>query len=84
VTLFTTFVRNLLPKLIRKIDPRSLFRTATLAENVARNRFKDVLPYDENRVRLASGEKVFFHKNYDDVMITILGDFADFQWENGV
>ena len=34
-----------------------LFRTATLAENVPLNRFKDVLPYDENRVKLAAGDK---------------------------
>ena len=33
------------------------FRTATLAENVQLNRFKDVLPYDENRVKLAAGDK---------------------------
>jgi protein tyrosine phosphatase len=32
---------------------RSMFRTACLAENVSRNRFKDVLPYEENRVRLS-------------------------------
>lgn len=34
-----------------------LFRTATLAENIPLNRFKDVLPYDENRVKLAAGDK---------------------------
>ena len=34
-----------------------LFRTSTLAENVPLNRFKDVLPYDENRVKLAAGDK---------------------------
>ena len=32
---------------------RNMFRTACLAENVSRNRFKDVLPYEENRVRLS-------------------------------
>ena len=30
----------------------SLFKTAVLGENVSKNRFKDVLPYEENRVRL--------------------------------
>ena len=30
----------------------SLFKTAVLGENVGKNRFKDVLPYEENRVRL--------------------------------
>lgn len=34
-----------------------LFRTATLGENSLLNRFKDVLPYDENRVKLAAGDK---------------------------
>ena len=34
-----------------------LFRTATLAENTPLNRFKDVLPYDENRVKLAAVDK---------------------------
>ena len=27
---------------------------ANLAENVARNRFKDVVPYDENRVKITN------------------------------
>ena len=33
------------------------FRTATLAENLPRSRFKDVLPYEENRVRLSGTDK---------------------------
>src|SRR5277367_100971 len=28
------------------------YKTAQLPENVARNRFRDVLPYDENRVKV--------------------------------
>ena len=33
------------------------FRTATLAENLPRSRFRDVLPYEENRVRLSGVDK---------------------------
>jgi len=33
------------------------FRTAMLVENIPRSRFRDVLPYEENRVRLAAGDK---------------------------
>ena len=33
------------------------FNTAILAENIPRSRFKDVLPYDENRVRLTAPDK---------------------------
>lgn len=37
---------------IVKKKPMANFATAMLAENMPRNRFKDVLPYEENRVRL--------------------------------
>ena len=33
------------------------FNVATQAENLSRNRFKDVLPYDENRVKLFNPDK---------------------------
>ena len=46
----------------RKLDQdpsaaKNMFKTAVLAENVGRNRFKDVLPYEENRVRLTATDK---------------------------
>ena len=47
-----------IPKKKLSSDAKTMFKTSTLAENVPRNRFKDVLPYDENRVRLAGGDKV--------------------------
>lgn len=47
-----------IPKKKLSSDAKTMFKTATMAENVPRNRFKDVLPYDENRVRLAGGDKV--------------------------
>lgn len=37
---------------IAKRKPNADFSTALLLENVSRNRFSDVLPYEENRVRL--------------------------------
>ncbi|KAG8180069.1 hypothetical protein JTE90_027851, partial [Oedothorax gibbosus] len=37
---------------IVKRNPNSTFTTALLPENSPRNRFKDVFPYEENRVRL--------------------------------
>ena len=49
-----------IPKKKFSADATTMFKTATMAENVQRNRFKDVLPYDENRVRLAGGDKVVF------------------------
>ena len=33
------------------------FNVAVMAENIPRNRFKDVLPYDENRVKLTTADK---------------------------
>ena len=33
------------------------FHTSVLAENLPRSRFKDVLPYEENRVRLSNADK---------------------------
>lgn len=33
------------------------FNTAMMAENLVRSRFKDVLPYEENRVKLSSVDK---------------------------
>jgi protein tyrosine phosphatase len=33
------------------------FNTAVMAENIPRSRFKDVLPYEENRVRLTAPDK---------------------------
>jgi len=50
-----------IPKKKLSSDVKSLFKTATMAENVPRNRFKDVLPYDDNRVRLAGGDKVIMN-----------------------
>lgn len=37
---------------ILKKKPNADFSTAMLPENLSRNRFKDVFPYEENRVRL--------------------------------
>ena len=38
----------------KKVGGECNFAVATAAENVPRNRFKDVLPYDENRVKLSA------------------------------
>jgi len=54
-----------IPKKKLSSDVKSLFKTATMAENVPRNRFKDVLPYDDNRVRLAGGDKVIMNHIWD-------------------
>lgn len=38
-------------KVLRR-DPSAEFKVASLAENECRNRFRDVLPYEHNRVKL--------------------------------
>ncbi|XP_063225747.1 tyrosine-protein phosphatase non-receptor type 14 isoform X2 [Bacillus rossius redtenbacheri] len=42
---------------ILKTKPNSDFSTALLPENAVRNRYKDVLPYEENRVRLTPSKE---------------------------
>ena len=53
-----------IPKKKIASDAKTMFKTATMAENVTRNRFKDVLPYDENRVRLVGDKVLFYSLNF--------------------
>ena len=53
-----------IPKKKIASDAKTMFKTATMAENVTRNRFKDVLPYDENRVRLVGDKVLFYYLNF--------------------
>lgn len=42
--------------LLPRMNPTAKFTTALLPENALRNRFRDILPYEDNRVRLASSK----------------------------
>lgn len=42
---------------IPKKKAKSIFTTATLPDNIERNRFRDVLPYEENRVELVPNKE---------------------------
>lgn len=42
---------------IPKKKAKSIFTTATLPDNTERNRFRDVLPYEENRVELVPNKE---------------------------
>ena len=53
-----------IPKKKIASDAKTMFKPATMAENVTRNRFKDVLPYDENRVRLVGDKVLFYSLNF--------------------
>ena len=45
---------------------------ASLAENVPRNRFKDVVPYDENRVKITSDkENKYGYVNASHISATV-------------
>lgn len=37
-------------ELLPRMDPRAKFTTASLGENILKNRFRDILPYEENRL----------------------------------
>ncbi|KAI2807754.1 Tyrosine-protein phosphatase non-receptor type 14 [Blomia tropicalis] len=39
-------------ELLPRMNPTAKFTTASLAENILKNRFRDILPYEENRVKL--------------------------------
>ncbi|KPM09228.1 Tyrosine-protein phosphatase non-receptor-like protein 4 [Sarcoptes scabiei] len=39
-------------ELLPRMNPTAKFTTASLNENILRNRFRDILPYEENRVKL--------------------------------
>lgn len=42
---------------VPKKRPDGLFTTAVLPENTERNRFRDVVPYEENRVELVPNKE---------------------------
>ncbi|XP_014242727.1 tyrosine-protein phosphatase non-receptor type 21 isoform X2 [Cimex lectularius] len=57
---------------IPKQKNNSDFTTATLPENISRNRFNDVLPYEDNRVRLApSKENRYGYINASHITATV-------------
>ncbi|XP_075588124.1 protein tyrosine phosphatase non-receptor pez [Dermatophagoides farinae] len=39
-------------ELLPRMNPTTKFTTASLTENILKNRFRDILPYEENRVKL--------------------------------
>ncbi|OTF76925.1 Tyrosine-protein phosphatase non-receptor-like protein [Euroglyphus maynei] len=39
-------------ELLPRMNPTAKFTTASLGENILKNRFRDILPYEENRVKL--------------------------------
>ncbi|KAA0708962.1 Tyrosine-protein phosphatase non-receptor type 14 [Triplophysa tibetana] len=60
---------------IPKKKAKSIFTTATLPDNIERNRFRDVLPYEENRVELVPNkENNTGYINASHIKVTICGE----------
>nr|XP_005998636.1 PREDICTED: tyrosine-protein phosphatase non-receptor type 14 [Latimeria chalumnae] len=60
---------------IPKKKPDGVFTTATLPENAERNRFRDVVPYEENRVELVpTKENNTGYVNASHIKVTVRGE----------